>query len=45
MRKGLEHFNSGSRQTTAAGKYWRIDLFFPAILVGIAYLLARSFGL
>lgn len=46
MRKGLELAESGSRLAgaeVAKPTGWRIDLLFPAFLVGAAYLIGRAF--
>ncbi|MBL8576462.1 MAG: hypothetical protein JNK47_04495 [Mesorhizobium sp.] len=42
MRKGLELSESGGRLAAKAGG-WRVDLLFPAFLVGATYLIARTF--
>lgn len=46
MRKGLELSESGGRLAGAGSTKpggWRVDLLFPAFLVGAAYLIARTF--
>ena len=43
MRKGLEQFDYG-HVAGAPKKGWPIDLLFPVLLVGVAYLAARFVG-
>ncbi|MEQ1943430.1 hypothetical protein ABMA32_13520 [Mesorhizobium sp. VNQ89] len=44
MRKGLELSGSGDRIGEAAkATSWRVDLLFPAFLVGAAYVIAKTF--
>ncbi len=43
MRKGLEQFEYG-HAAAAPKKTWSVDLLFPVILVGVAYIVARFVG-
>jgi hypothetical protein len=42
MRKGFE-FEYGRPQAAQARRSWPVELLFPAVLVGVAYLLGRTF--